>query len=284
LRTAALCMLGASVGAWLFAALAPAPAAAQEVCPANFVKTCPVDYAAKPCPATPLSVDTPRPPDLQSIDELMNVGEYKRKLTNYKCSGAYDKEVDTVLEKAIAYVEQHAADGKQPGGDGKQRAIVLDIDETSLSNWPAIMTDDYGFIVDGPCDMSIAGACGWRAWQLHAKDEAIAPTLKLFNIAKAKNVAIFFITGRCDDGHAKEATAANLRAAGYDGWTDLILRPKESCATKLETVADFKAPARAEIEQEGYTIIANVGDQWSDLNGGHSEQNFKVPNPFYFIK
>ena len=46
----------------------------------------------------------------------------------------------------------------------------------------------------------------------------------------------------------------------------------------------FKAPARGEIEKQGYKIIANVGDQWSDLNGGSSEHSFKVPNPFYFIK
>jgi hypothetical protein len=59
-------------------------------------------------------------------------------------------------------------------------------------------------------------------------------------------------------------------------------RPKD--CPKLDTVVEFKASARGTIEAQGYKIIANVGDQWSDLNGGHSEQNFKVPNPFYFIK
>jgi hypothetical protein len=33
----------------------------------------------------------------------------------------------------------------------------------------------------------------------------------------------------------------------------------------------------------GHPIIANVGDQWSDLAGGHAAMDFKVPNPFYFI-
>jgi hypothetical protein len=33
----------------------------------------------------------------------------------------------------------------------------------------------------------------------------------------------------------------------------------------------------------GHTIMANVGDQWSDLAGGHAAMDFKVPNPFYFI-
>jgi hypothetical protein len=50
----------------------------------------------------------------------------------------------------------------------------------------------------------------------------------------------------------------------------------------LETVALFKAAERAKLEAH-YRIIANVGDQWSDLNGGSAEKNFKVPNPFYFL-
>ncbi|TIP90617.1 MAG: acid phosphatase, partial [Mesorhizobium sp.] len=47
---------------------------------------------------------------------------------------------------------------------------------------------------------------------------------------------------------------------------------------------DFKAPIRAEIEKAGYTIIANVGDQPSDLFGGHAEKLFLLPNPFYRVR
>lgn len=28
---------------------------------------------------------------------------------------------------------------------------------------------------------------------------------------------------------------------------------------------------------------ANLGDQQSDLDGGYSERNYKLPNPFYLI-
>ena len=38
-----------------------------------------------------------------------------------------------------------------------------------------------------------------------------------------------------------------------------------------------------QIEQQGYTIIANIGDQPSDLDGGFSEQTYLLPNPFYRI-
>jgi hypothetical protein len=47
--------------------------------------------------------------------------------------------------------------------------------------------------------------------------------------------------------------------------------------------ADFKAPERGKIEAQGYNIIANVGDQPSDLSGGHAERAFQLPNPFYRI-
>lgn len=33
----------------------------------------------------------------------------------------------------------------------------------------------------------------------------------------------------------------------------------------------------------GFRIIVNVGDQESDLAGGHAERAFKLPNPFYII-
>ena len=45
----------------------------------------------------------------------------------------------------------------------------------------------------------------------------------------------------------------------------------------------FKSGERAALEGQGYRILANVGDQESDLAGGHADRSFKLPNPFYFI-
>ena len=39
---------------------------------------------------------------------------------------------------------------------------------------------------------------------------------------------------------------------------------------------------RQKIEADGYAIIANLGDQPSDLAGGHAEP-FLLPNPYYRI-
>lgn len=200
-----------------------------------------------------------------------NLDDLKTQVRAYYSSGAYESDVAAVDAAAQSYVEKRAGEVARP-------ALVLDIDETSLSNWPEMAANDFGYIVDGPCDRLPQGPCGFRAWTLSARAEAIAPTLTLFKQARARGVAVFFITSRGEDERA--ATEKNLRQAGYDGWAGLILQP----ADDKRSVADFKAGERAKIEaRQHYVIIANVGDQPSDLAGGHAERSFLLPDPFYRI-
>jgi predicted secreted acid phosphatase len=201
----------------------------------------------------------------------LNLGPIKDLLLQYH-QEYYDIDVAAVFESAQRYVEQNADKAKKP-------ALVLDIDETSLTNWPNLIADDFGFIVDGPCDMLPAGPCGFNQWILKGSARAIEPARKLFEAAKAKGVAVIFITGRAD--RHRDITILNLDHAGYEGWTELRTRPARN---GLPTVQDFKTAERAKVEAEGYTIIANVGDQMSDIEGEHSGCRFKVPNPFYFIR
>ena len=78
----------------------------------------------------------------------------------------------------------------------------------------------------------------------------------------------------------RAATELNLHKAGYDGWITLYMR---TSATHGQLVSEFKTRMRQEIEAKGYTIIANLGDQISDLVGEAAERCYKLPNPFYFI-
>src|SRR5262249_26114126 len=152
-------------------------------------------------------------------------------------------------------------------------AVVLDIDETSLSNWPEMQANDFGTIMTGPCDTLPAGPCGIRSWEMKAQDPAIQQTLQIFRSAKAHGVAIFFVTERPEN--EENATADNLRKAGYSNWAGLRLKPLDMQTT---TAADYKAPERAKIVAAGYRIIANIGDQPSDLAGGYADKTFLVPN------
>jgi predicted secreted acid phosphatase len=205
----------------------------------------------------------------------VNLGQYKIELTHYKESGQYERDLAVAAGRAAAWLAQ------QRGRKGKL-AIVLDIDETSLSNWPVIKADDFGFIPQGPCDLSRdgipIGACGWIDWINQARDKPILPTLALYRQARQAGIAVFFITGR--PGMLRAATERNLRAAGYDQWQELIMR---TGGYRTESVISYKSAARAAIERQGYMIVLNMGDQESDLAGGHAERTFKVPNPFYYI-
>ncbi|HTO68158.1 MAG TPA: HAD family acid phosphatase [Bradyrhizobium sp.] len=220
--------------------------------------------AADDCPAMPPNhiPDAPPPP--------LNIDLVKRALLDYH-GQFYNLDVAAVFEAARNYVESYAGDAKLP-------AIVLDIDETSLTNWPNLVADNFGFISGGSCDALPAGPCGFNAWIALAKAEALRPALKLFKAAKARRIAVIFITGRHD--RLRDATLINLDHAGFDGWTELHTRPDSD---EFATVQAYKTAERIKVEAEGYTIIANVGDQMSDINGEHARCTFKVPNPFYFI-
>jgi predicted secreted acid phosphatase len=45
----------------------------------------------------------------------------------------------------------------------------------------------------------------------------------------------------------------------------------------------YKSGTRAYIESQGYDIVADFGDQFSDLLGGYADKTFKMPNPNYYL-
>ncbi len=229
------------------------------------------------CDQTAAAPSAGLPP--MTLGEPYNLDLYKQQILTYRCT-KYVSDVAAVLSAAQRWVEERAAQVTKP-------AIVLDIDETSLSNWTRIFTDGYAYFPNGPCDLRKKGeACGDLAWEKSAQAPALLPTLQLFNAAKCRyaaessacsKVAVFFVTGRRQGAAARGWTERNLRHAGYRDWDGLYMRDGG------KSVAEFKTGARAKIENRGYTIIANVGDQESDLVGGHAERTFKVPDPFYFV-
>jgi hypothetical protein len=226
----------------------------------------PAGSRAFDCPA-------PRGPNIPKSEEpALNIDRHKKQLRAYHANG-YDNDIKLVLDDALAYVMSRADKVARP-------AVVLDIDETSLTNWRNIDADDFGFIAGGACPLRPTFPCGFAAWIDKARAKAIDPTQKFFDAVRAKHVAVFFITGRRDA--QRKATIRNLHRAGFANWTRLATRPDDD---KAKSIVPFKSGERARIESgaKPYTIIATIGDQQSDLDGGHAECTFKVPNPFYFI-
>jgi len=202
-------------------------------------------------------------------NEPANVGDAKAAAIAYHDSGRYMADLAEVAGQAGAWIGAEVPMTPRP-------AVVFDIDETALSNWEVITANDFGRIINGPCNLP--DACGWVAWDLSARSAPIGPTLDTFNLAKNAGATIFFITGR--DETQRAATELNLASAGYSGYSRLVMTPP---GAGFASAADFKAPQRAQIEAEGYTIVANIGDQPSDLAGGHAQRDFLLPDPFYRI-
>ncbi|HEX5211346.1 MAG TPA: acid phosphatase, partial [Pseudolabrys sp.] len=105
-----------------------------------------------------------------ALAQPANIDDLKQQLLAYQKSGDYERGLAAVGARAQAYVEAHAAGATKP-------ALVLDIDETSLSNWPRIAADDFGYIPSGACDRLPKGPCGAAAWERKGVAPVIAPTL-----------------------------------------------------------------------------------------------------------
>jgi predicted secreted acid phosphatase len=207
-----------------------------------------------------------------------NAGSLVQVLTQYHDTGVYENELALIDGVAARWISgsahkaklraraAHHGHGHGPKSPrGKRQAIVFDVDETVLSNYSAIVADGF---VYGPKS------------QAEAVDEigvAIKPSLDLYKLARSKGIAVFFITGRPEAQRAP--TEDNLKREGFTDYQQAILKPAGFAGT---TVA-YKSGARAAIEQQGYHIIASVGDQYSDLAGGHEDRAFKLPNPFYYL-
>ncbi|MEV8628907.1 HAD family acid phosphatase [Streptomyces sp. NPDC051079] len=151
------------------------------------------------------------------------------------------RDVAAVVAEARPYIEERAADAGR-----EKQAIVLDIDNSSLE------TDFHPF------------------WELPTP--AIADVRDLVRDAHERGVAVFFVTAR--PGIIQSLTDWNLKRAGYpvDG---LYVR---SLPDLFAEVSAYKTEKRAEIEAKGYTIVANIGNNTSDLVGGHAERTFKLPD------
>jgi acid phosphatase len=209
------------------------------------------------------------PTMLVAAEPMENFGVARYRLADYAdCVGAggcYWADVDAQTKRAEGELDRLVAARKA----GEKLAMVLDIDETSLSSYCEMKREDFGFI-----------PAMFNEWIVSPSAHVVLPgTLRLFNKARAAGVDVFFITGRADEQRA--ATVKNLDAAGYAGWKGLSLRVG---AQKGMPTVEYKSEERKKIVAAGYRIVMSVGDQWSDLNGEpKAEISVKLPNPFYYL-
>lgn len=202
----------------------------------------------------------------KSFAEPTNIYTVRQELHKYHDSGKYMQEIAKVAEEANRYINDENAKN-QKSSNPKKLAIVLDIDETSLSYYESFAKRQFHYHPKAA-----------KEEILTSNAPAIAPILKLYQNAIKNKISVFFITAR--RSYAHQATKHNLNVAGYKNYAGLYTRPTKY---KKHSIQEFKSATRAKLEEQGYTIIASIGDQISDLEGGHAQKTFKIPNPFYYI-
>jgi predicted secreted acid phosphatase len=209
------------------------------------------------------------------------------------------------------------------------RAVVLDVDDTTLTTWNYELYSNWDFnpVTNGQFVGLTSGTFTGNMFP------ATPGMVDLASHANALGYAIFWITGRGDSQHA--ATIANLQNdtaaglpnintvtlngqtipevdagyvpptpinTGHGGFTDgLFTKPPvgsypayldmpQFCGPFIHAVPavscptiQYKSGTRAYIESQGYNVVADLGDQFSDLEGGFADKTFKMPNPNYYL-
>ncbi|MGN6796672.1 MAG: HAD family acid phosphatase [Gaiellaceae bacterium] len=255
-----------------------------------------------------LSSSVPAPPAVPtSADQIQNIDQVKTAIKGYygdtttsqldpvtgtvalhqfSQTGSYANEMAGLVSDAEKYLNNPPGSGNGKNFSGT-KAVLFDIDDTTLNTYSYEIYSN--FVFNPTTNAAFVNACLTTGCVF----PAVPHMVDLEHFAEDHGYTVFFLTGRPQNAttNQRPGTIANLTAAGYDvtdanvylkdasGATEPWLAP---CAPTC-TTTQYKSLTRQYIESLGYDIVANFGDQFSDLNGGFADQTFKVPNPMYFL-
>ena len=235
-------------------------------------------------------------------EQMTNLDVLRQQIRNYygdplgtgtfASDGNYADQARRVAARGARYLVTHV----HHHGGGIP-AVVFDVDDTTLATWNYEIFSNWAF------NPTTNGT-----FVTEQRFPAVPGMVRLARIAQRLGYAVVFVTGR---GAAQEAaTLGNLTSdgigidAGYpvpttlnDGEDGLFTKPAiadypdyldTACAAEVSagsscSTIHYKSATRAHIESLGYDIVANFGDQFSDLKGGSADRTFKMPNPNYFL-
>ncbi|MCW2800707.1 MAG: hypothetical protein JWQ70_2179 [Aeromicrobium sp.] len=245
-------------------------------------------------PLTPRTQFTMEPDGSSGATEggagIPNVDSVKKTIATYygdtgngisnKTTSPYISEMDKIIKRATKELRPVYAEAIK---HHKKPAIVFDADDTTL--WTYDMEVGAMHFTFDPALQDV--------W---VQDERFPATPAMVDfVTKAADIGftVFGLTGRSDA--QKDATLGNLTKDGYTDftadrfytkWTGVGSSQQPSyitCALAKCTTVEYKSQTRKHIESLGYDITLNVGDQFSDLQGGYSDKTLKLPNPTYYL-
>jgi hypothetical protein len=235
-------------------------------------------------PASPTSAD-----QIQNIDRVKTAikGYYGTRtsgvnpidgtpLTQYDPNGAYAHEVEGIAAGAEKFLANHDK-------NNAQKAVLFDVDDTTLNTYSYEIYSNFVFNQASNAAFVNAGSASIFP--------AVPGLVGLEQQAIADGYKVFFLTGR--PGTQRSGTVDNLVSAGYEGISqqdssNLYLKDYAAdtwlspCAPTCTTI-QYKSLTRQYIESQGNDIVANFGDQYSDLSGGFADNTYKIPNPMYYL-
>jgi predicted secreted acid phosphatase len=202
-------------------------------------------------------------------------------LHQYDPDGAYAHQVQGIASAAAKTLSNHQK-------LNAQKALLFDIDDTTLNTFSYEIYSNFVFNPTTNAAFVNAGKA--------SVFPAVPGMVGLEKAAEAKGYQIYFLTGR--PIAQTDGTLANLKDAGYDVDPTHVFLKDTTAATEpwlascvdattqkfVCTTIQYKSLTRQHIEQDlGVDIVANFGDQFSDLKGGFADSTYKIPNPMYFL-
>ncbi|OIJ62795.1 HAD family acid phosphatase [Streptomyces mangrovisoli] len=193
----------------------------------------------------------------------------------------YAKDLARIDAQARDYIDRAARTAKH---QHKKPAVVFDIDDTLLLSLDYEKRYNYTY-----------NSATWAAYVNQASRPGVFGSAELVQYAAKKGVEVFYNSGLSEA--QRTAAVENLKKIGADVNLDadhMFLKNTanppsylSACATPGAwtcTTVQYKGGTRKHIESDlGYDIIANFGDQYSDLDGGYADRTYKLPNPTYFV-
>lgn len=150
-------------------------------------------------------------------------------------------------------------------GRPTQSQWLADVD-TAMTGGLAYLDSEAGQVTNGAIVLDVDNT----ALQSYYQPFAATPQVLAFaQRAKADGFTVLVATGRSAD---TGGTANQLTAAGYQV-ASICFRDSNAPNVQASKVA-----CRANWVGQGYTIIANVGNHTTDLDGGNSGQQYRLPN------
>ncbi len=184
----------------------------------------------------------------------------KEEIEEYYEKGFFASDVKLLVDQAIEYFYPRIC-------CGPDSAVIFDIDDTLLWSYYDMKKIQFGFVP--PL---------YHEWVLKAQSPAVPHVKRLYDFFVDRGCKIILLTGRRFD--ERSATIENLKNQGFNKIDLLITREENELNL---TAVEYKIKHRKVLQEKGYRIIASIGDQYSDLEGGYAEYKVKIPNYTYLI-